>query len=342
MHLKRCLAALVALSVCVGMAYVAQDAAPAGAKMTAAAQDFLAKLSPEQKAKATFTFDDTERTNWHFIPLQDRDKKSTRKGLPLEEMTAEQKQAALQLLKASTSDVGFQRATTVMSLEAILRELEKNGNNVRNPEWYFFTIFGVPDAKSKWGFRVEGHHVSLNLTVDRGKIMAATPAFLGANPALVKQGDKKGLRILGEIEDAAQDLFKSLRPEQQKVALQSKNFDDVKAQNKKPDVGMPVGIAAQALDSQQMSKLNGLILAYLKTLPQEVSAAEAHAIQKAGPDKIHFAYAGGMDAGQQHSFRVYGPTFVAEFLNVQADSANNPANHIHTCWRSMSNDFGMN
>src|SRR5262245_48124777 len=121
MHLRRWLAALGALFVCVGLAYVAQEAAPAGTKMTTAAQAFLAKLSPEQRTKATFTFDNAERTNWHFVPLQTPDRKPTRKGLPLEEMSADQKQAALDLLRACTSDAGYQRATTIMSLESLLR-----------------------------------------------------------------------------------------------------------------------------------------------------------------------------------------------------------------------------
>src|SRR5262249_13591598 len=156
---------------------------------------------------ALFKFDDPERTNWHYIPLQDRDKRPTRKGLPLQDMNDEHKQAALSLLRAGTSDSGYQKATTIMSLEAILRDLEKGGVMVRRPEWYFFSIFGEPAKESKWGWRVEGHHLSLNFVVDHGKVTAATPAFFGANPATVKDGDRKGLRTLPEAEDLALELF---------------------------------------------------------------------------------------------------------------------------------------
>src|SRR5262249_32433846 len=152
--------------------------------------------------------------NWHFIPLQDQEKKSTRKGLPLAEMNADQRKAALDLLKAGTSPGGDKKATTIMSLEAILKELEKGGAMVRNPDWYFFSIFGKPSNSGRWGWRVEGHHLALNFVVDGGKVVSSTPAFFGANPAKVKGGPRDGLRTLPEAEDLARDLFNSLDGDQ--------------------------------------------------------------------------------------------------------------------------------
>src|SRR5439155_16959114 len=136
------------------------------------------------------------------------------KGLPLEEMTAEQRKSALAILKAGTSDRGDTKATTIISLEAILADLEKGGAMVRKPEWYFFTIFGTPSKSGKWGWRVEGHHLALNFVIDKGKVIASTPALFGANPATVKAGDRKGLRTLAEAEDLARALFKSLNDDQ--------------------------------------------------------------------------------------------------------------------------------
>src|SRR5262249_5901586 len=128
---------------------------------------------------------DKERTNWYFTP-REKDKKSTRKGLPLEAMTDDQKASALALLRAGTSPDGYTKATTIMSLEAILNDLEMGKGPVRSPGWYFFTVFGNPSASGRWGWRVEGHHLSLNFTIEEGKVIASTPAFFGANPALVK------------------------------------------------------------------------------------------------------------------------------------------------------------
>ena len=162
--------------------------------MTGAAERFLASLDAKQKTKAAYDFDDKERTNWYFTPQQ-KDRKATRKGLPLEDMSEKQKELAVDLLKAGTSEGGFKEATTIMSLESILAKLEaKKGQMVRDPQWYFFTLFGTPSKTGKWGWRVEGHHLSLNFTIDGGKVVSATPAFMGANPAEVKSGEKKGLR----------------------------------------------------------------------------------------------------------------------------------------------------
>jgi hypothetical protein len=133
--------------------------------MANACEKFLGSLDSAQRSKATFAFDDPERINWQFVPRQDNQKRSIRKGLPLADMTDEQKDAARELVKAGTGSEGYLAATTIMSLENILAELEKGGAMVRNPDWYFFTIFGTPSKTGKWGWRVEGHHLSLNFVV---------------------------------------------------------------------------------------------------------------------------------------------------------------------------------
>ncbi len=154
MKLVRLSLALAALTTFAGLAYVAQQTESSGISMAQAAQNFLEGLKPEQKTQASFPFDSKERTNWNFTPQQDnKTRKATRKGLPLEEMTADQKKAALLLVKAGTSEKGNVTATTIMSLENLLKELEKNGAMVRNPEWYFFTVFGTPGKTGKWGWR---------------------------------------------------------------------------------------------------------------------------------------------------------------------------------------------
>src|SRR5438445_1768801 len=193
---------LLALAVLGGMAtlaYVGQRGEPAGGKMVVAAQRFLDSLSSdEQRKTAMYEFDSKERTNWHFVPLQDKMRRPTRKGLPLQDMTPEQKRAAIDLLAASTSNLGKEQAVTIMGLEAILRQQESKGGKpgamVRDPEWYFFTMFGAPSKTGKWGWRVEGHHLSLNFTMDGAEVVSATPAFHGANPATVIAGPKKGHR----------------------------------------------------------------------------------------------------------------------------------------------------
>jgi hypothetical protein len=342
MKLLRMFAAVVAVAVLAGVAYVNQATEPPGAKMASAADKFLGTLKEEQKARATFAFDDKERTNWHFVPRQDKNKMYTRKGLPLQDMTKEQRAAALELLRAGTSADGYTAATTIMSLEAILHELEKaKAAMVRNPEWYFFTVFGTPSKTGKWGWRVEGHHLALNFTIDKGAVVSSTPAFFGANPATVMGGDRKGLRTLPDADDLAKELFNALDDDQKKVALQSQQFPEIKEESVKPPVGAPVGLAAAKMNDKQKMILRKLIEAYVHRMPAEIAQEELRQVREGGVDKIHFAFAGGAEAGKPHTYRVQGPTFVIEFLNLQPDSAQNPANHIHSVWRNIKGDFGL-
>jgi hypothetical protein len=341
MRLYRLLLAAVLTAGLVGVAYVGQTPEPAGARMAAAAQKFLDTLKEDQRAKATFDFDDKERTNWHFVPLQDREANPTRKGLRLEEMTQEQRDAALELLRAGTSSGGYSKATTIMSLESILKELEKGKGPVRNPGWYFFTVFGKPSKAGKWGWRVEGHHLSLNFTVDNGQVVSSTPAFFGANPASVMGGDRKGLRTLPDAEDLARELFKSLDKDQQAAALQKEQFGEPAAQKPEAGVGAPKGLPGARMTEQQRNLLWRLIEAYANRMPADIAEVQLKEVKDAGLNEVYFAYAGGADPGEQHTYRVQGPAFVIEFLNRQADSAGNPANHIHSVWRNLKGDFGL-
>jgi hypothetical protein len=341
MKLVRMLLVLVLVAGLAGVAYVRQANEPTGVKMIAAAEKFLASLDSDQKAKAVLDFDDKERLNWHFVPLQDNQRRSTRKGLPLQEMNEAQKEAARALVRTGTSSDGYGKAITIMGLESILAELEKGGSMVRNPEWYFFTIFGTPSKTGKWGWRAEGHHLSLNFTLDGGQVVSATPCFFGANPATVKQGPQKGKRTLGDADDLARDLYKALDEDQRKIAYQEKEFPEIEGQTRAPHVGEPKGLAAARMTEQQRDLLVHLLKAYTNRMPADVAESERSAIDKAGLDKVHFAYAGGLEPGKPHTYRVQGPTFVVEFLNVQADSAKNPANHIHSATRNVKGDFGI-
>ena len=338
------LLSLVAFTVVAGIAYVAQEVAGSGANMVSTAQAFVGTLSADQKKQGVFDFDSAERFNWHFIPLQDqKTRKYTRKGVPLEEMSADQKKAALSLVKAGTSESGNVAVTTIMSLEAILLDQEgPKSAKVRNPGWYFFTVFGTPSKTGKWGWRVEGHHLSMNFTMAGTQVVSATPCFFGANPAEVKAGANKGKRILPEAEDFARDLFKSLDDEQKKVAYQGKHFGEPGALLKSPKVGNAVGIAGAKLTKDQKGSLVKLLQSYTGRMPADVAAAEMKLVNEGGIDKVHFAFTGAAEgSGKGFTYRVQGPTFLVEFLNVQADSGKNPANHIHSCWRRISGDFGL-
>ncbi len=343
MKLQQLLLGTGLVLVLAGSAYLAKEGEPSGARMAGAADNLIKSFTDTQKSKALLDFDNKkERENWNFVPMQDKDRKPTRKGLPMEEMTAEQKDLARALLKACTSLEGYGKATTIMSLEAILRDLEKGGAMVRNPGWYFFSFFGAPSKTGKWGFRIEGHHLSLNFTLDRGQVIGFTPCFFGANPAEIKEGSRKGEQVLPEAEDIPWKILATLTAEQRKVVLQDKQFAEIEQHQSKPNVGKPVGLAASEMTAPQKALLLSLLKGYLGRVPPEIAAVELAEVEKAGLDKVHFAFAGEPDKkNKPHSYRIQGPTFVIEFLNVQADSAGNAANHIHSAWRKLQGDFGL-
>jgi hypothetical protein len=323
------------------VAYFAEEQAPLGSRMADKASQFLETLSEDQKAKCSIAFDDKERTNWIFVPMNDKARKPTRKGLRLEEMSEKQQQAALELLKTGTSESGYKQAVTIMSLEGILQELEKNGPNVRNPAWYFLTVFGEPARTGKWGWRIEGHHLSLNFTIVDGQVASATPAFFGANPAEVRTGDRKGDRVLKDVEDSARELFQSLDDDQKSTATQPKHFGEPSQYIPAEKVGKAVGLSAAKLNEKQQGMLKGLLKAYTARMPAAVADAQWKKVTDGGWDEVYFAYTGGTKSGEPHTYRIQGPAFIVQFLNAQEDAQKNAANHIHSAWRELPSDFGL-
>lgn len=336
--LRRWLVATLLVATLVGAAQVGGKLAPPAARMTDAAKKFLDLLSDDQRKVAVFPFDSPERTAWAFVPLQDRNKQPARKGLRLELMNDTQKQAALDLLRAGLSAKGYARATTIMSLESVLAEQEKGRAAVRNPGWYFFTLFGSPSAPGAWGWRVDGHHLSLNFTLSGDKVTCVTPAFFGANPAEVKEGDRKGTRPLAGALDSALDLAKTLS-EEQKAKCVVKPFGEVQGQTAAARVGPPAGVRYADLQPDQQEGLRKLLAVYLENFADDLAAAERARIEAAGWDHLSFAYSGGAAPGEAVTYRVQGPNLLVEFLNVQSDGAGNKNNHYHTSWRTLPADF---
>jgi hypothetical protein len=318
--------AVVGLALWAG-AYVDQT----GSRMAAAADRFLVSLSSDQATKARFEFNAPERLDWHFIPRP-------RKGLPIKELKPEQRALAFGLIQSGLTGSGFLKATSIMSLEAVLRELEQGSGPTRDPELYFLTIFGAPSDRGKWGWRVEGHHLSLNFALEDGKIVAATPAFFGANPAEVRQGPRQGLRTLAEREDRALRLLQALDENQRKSAVVSPEAPrDIRAANTpQPPTEAAVGVAYADLNRDQQAMFRALFESYAEDMPDEVSRAWLGEIRQAGFGAIKFSWTGPADRGQGHAYRIQGPTFLIEFNNTQ-----NGANHIHSVWRNMLGDFGI-
>jgi len=313
-------------------------------EMADAANKLLASLTPEQKAAASFEFGpldmdaaidkkDNERLNWHFIP-------KPRKGLTMKIMTPEQRELAKTLLRTGLSDKGADRLYSIMSLEEVLKAMEAGPPKTpaRDPENYFWSLFGKPgDTAAPWGWRVEGHHFSSNFTVSNGKSAAAGPVFYGTNPAEVRQGPKKGLRVLAEEEDMGRALVKSLSAEQMKKALISATApkDVITVADKRVKMDKIEGLSFGELTDAQKASLTQLVDLYISRLRPEMAKDDVARIHAAGTDKVCFAWAGETEPNKPHYYRIHGPTFLIEY-----DDTQNEANHIHTVWRDLQNDFG--
>lgn len=303
-------------------------------EMANMAKAFIANLDEGQKAKAVYTLTDAERENWVFIP-RPFEGPEMRKGLTIKEMHPDQRHLAYALLSTGLSHRGYVTALQIMSLEQVLWELENQAPK-RDTQMYYLTIFGEPGAKS-WGWRFEGHHMSLNFTISDGKVVSGTPSFFATNPAEVRQGPRTGLRVLAGEEDVARSLVKSLTEEQKKKAVIAATAPEDILTSNQTKVG-PLeggGIPFGELDEAQVKNLRELIDVYVHRIRPEVAADELAAIEKAGMDKIVFAWMGGLEKGEGHYYRVQGPTFLLEYANTQND-----ANHVHAVWRDFDGDFG--
>jgi hypothetical protein len=322
------------VAVCTGGAMIASQ--KSATTMAKAASQFLDSLSADQKAKVSFPFEGDERLRWHFIPNE----MFPRKGLMIKDMNETQRRLAHDLLRSGLSARGYLKVTTIISLEDILKVIETGGKMARDKEEYLFSIFGTPGAKGRWGWRVEGHHVSLRFAIADGATtgaVASSPMFLGSNPAEVRDGERKGLRALGDEEDAGRALVMALSAELQKQAIVNPVAPtDILTMNKNDITPLPdQGVPYSAMPAAQQALLVRLIEAYTSTMETDVAAERMARIKAAGLDKVRFAWLGETEKGKKHYYMVQGPTFLIEYDNTQ-----NNGNHIHSVWRDFNGDFG--
>ena len=293
--------------------------------------DWWRPSTKSKKRRRPFGFDSPERFNWHWIPRE-------RKGLPIKDLKPEQRALAFGLLNTGLSTKGVLKATTIMSLEEILRVKEHGTGPVRDPELYFVSIFGNPDDRAEWGWRIEGHHLSLNYTLRDGKVVSATPFMFGSNPALVHDGSRKGLRNLADIEGRANTLLLSLNDEQRKAAVVSAEVPDVTTtpNSAQPQTTSSEGISSTMLGAEQRAILTRLVESYYENFPAPIRADLIDQLAR-GEQSFHFAWFGPADPAKPHAFRIQGPTLLIDFNDKQ-----DGANHIHTFYRSLLGDFGAN
>lgn len=299
--------------------------------LVANANKVLALLDETLKAKVRYEYKGEERLNWHFVPR-------ARNGVSFHDLNAPQKEAVMALVRASLSEQGYKKATGVLALEATLREVEGRSaqDTYRDPLKYYFTLFGTPAADKPWGWRLEGHHLSINFSSVDGLIAASTPSFMGANPAVVPRGNDKGKQLLKDETEMGFALVNSLSQNQLKAARFSETaLPEIISGNDRKAKGLePKGISYKSLNDEQKKVLMQLLDVYVKNYQLGFSAKLMEKIKKAGIENLHFAWAGSLKPGDGHYYRIQGPILLIEYDNTQ-----NNANHVHSAVRDLTNDF---
>jgi len=302
------------------------QAVDAAQRIGAAASRFLAALDDEQRKRAMIAFESGNRLDWHYIPRR-------RQGLALGEMKPGQRETAHALFASVLNERGLQAIENVRIVEGVLREQQ---GSFRDPDRYFLSIFGAPGGYP-WGWRLEGHHLSLNVALPAAGHISVTPFFIGSHPATVADGPHKGLRPLGQAEDLARQLMASLTDEQRRTAIiAERSFGEIVASpGRERDLGQPTGLALSAMDGTARNLVEALIDRFVGTLAPDLATAQKQRVIEQELGRFRFAWAGTLSSGQAHYFRVHGPVTLIEHDNTQ-----NNANHVHSVWRDLTADFG--
>ena len=303
--------------------------------IVSAAVKFTGMLDSNQKTAALYPFDTDERYQFHYFPVNDR------KGIAMDQLNSRQKEAVIDLMKTCLNEQTVSKATDIMQLEVLLKELEKRKaeDHFRDPGKYYFTVFGLPASNTIWGWRLDGHHVCFSFSVQNRTLVSGTPGFLGANPAVVQDGAQKGKEILKDEKDLGFALLHSLSGDQLKKALINATApgDIITYVDRKAMIEHPSGLRYAEMNTGQQQKLLQLINLYIHRYTKLFADNMLKEIQQAGLDKLWFAWAGFTEPGigKPHYYRIQGPTIIIEYDNTQ-----NNANHVHTVVRDLLHDFG--
>jgi hypothetical protein len=317
------------LSVGIAPETVAQnnDAAP---KMRSFAQALIAGVDERRRSKLVLAFSDPLRTDWHYTPR-------SRPGLSFADLDVKQRASVHALLATALSEIGQRKVVNIIELELVLREMEFAMALLRDPEKYSIVFFGQPSAEAPWGWRFEGHHLSLSFTLRGERAIASTPSFFGANPAEVRKGPKKGLRVLAAEEDEARALMASFDDRQRTTAvIDERSYGDIVTRN--ADKVAPLdkrGLDAQSMTEAQRTQLRKLIEVYADNFEPGLKQARLARVNEGDFGATRFAWAGPTERGKPHYYRVQGAKFLIEYDASQGDG-----NHIHTVWRDFDGDFG--
>jgi uncharacterized protein DUF3500 len=328
--------------------FLSQSQSNYNAEIKQAAISFVSSLNNMQKQTALLAFNDTARVKWNNLPVGLR----ARAGINVGNMTEEQRKLFHRILSASLSSQGYLKASSIMQLDELLNQYydslyyqgelnDENLKGIRSLQWsprnFYLAFFGQP-SDSVWGYKVEGHHLSINFTFVNDKL-SVTPFFVGTDPAEFPIMMYAGLRILGQEEDLGVKLIRLLSTVQQKEATKSTDVprDIITAAESGKRLIDNWGIQASEMTKEQQTVLQYIIREFVFNLEYEKAIIEYDKIIKAGIDKIYFGWIGLYDESKPHYYVLNGPTFLIEFDNC---GGNGKGNHIHAIWREKGNEYG--
>jgi Protein of unknown function (DUF3500) len=328
-------------------------------RMLLATWALLDNLTPDQRRLAEHAMDDPRRLDWDFIPKPDR------AGMPMWMMNRHQRTLAFILLKTGLSMRGYTKALSIMQMENVLREIEESRigaivGDFRHSDGYFFSFYGRPGFEDTWAWRVLGHHLSLSYTIIDQRYLTVTPCNMGAQPAEagvltpLREDEELGFRLLHSLEPdrrrqavihhiAPADyatrqiplIGKIEYPDYVDLGIPGYRITDADREALRFVKDRPAGIAGAALSPAQAQTLLELVECYAGRMPEELAARQLARVHQDGLEHLHFCWAGGLDPGTPHYYRIQGRQILIEF-----DNAIDNGNHIHSVWRDYRNDLG--
>ncbi len=317
------------------------DTAATAVRIRSTATEFLASLSADQRRQALFPVDDPERKDWSNLPHTIH----PRKGINFGELSPAQRLKAHRLIQAGLSSQGYLKASGIMQLDEVLLHLsgqDKQEKPMFGLRYYWLSFMGEPSADKPWGWQLDGHHLALNFSL-AGNGVALTPQFMGSDPHEVQDGTHAGWRVLGAEDDKGLALMTSLRPEQQKKALLSKDApgDVLTGPGKDKALQKFEGLAFAELNDEQKTLLMSLVDEYVRNYRTDLARQQLDRINKSGWAKVHFGWAGPVGPTDPYYYRIHGPTVLIEFDNNHPPGRKDgPINHIHSVFRDPQNDYG--
>lgn len=306
--------------------------------MVAAAKNLLSTLEEDQAAQASIPYRDSNRQDWNNLPTHS----FAREGLPLGAMNDSQKIALHALLQTGLSAQGYLKAQQIIRQDQQHRMdvFEEDGfvtdRTMYGHDYYYLSLFGEPAEDATWGWRFEGHHLSLNFSLSPEGI-SVTPMFIGVDPREIMEGPYAGYSLMDEESDLAWRLINSLDEAQEATAtLEGKMPDDILTRTgEEPHTRQIRGLQASQMTPAQKDDLVALVRGWVYNLNFVLAEQEMQKIEDTGLEKLHFAWAGDKGQREPKYYRIHGPITLIEYDNRSYEQW-----HIHSLWRNLAEDFG--